>query len=320
MEQNSEALDALTKCVEVAPSYSKITHVTRRVNELLDLDYTDAKWRGLLKDNPTQHEKIKKALGTAKDETPDTIHISGNIVGAVINDVHVPYHDKTAIALACKVLAWWRPEVIVYNGDLLDFYDLSRYDKNPGRQYRLQDEIDMFHTDVVAPINHAVGKRCRKIFLPGNHEARLQKFLMAHPELFSLRDLELRNVLKLSNYDIEYAAYSVQFGDVLEVSHGTRVNKWAGMSAKAEQELRRYSMSTITGHVHRSGTFKTKVGNEWKTGQESPCLCTLKPEYMRNPDWQQGVTLFTVTDKICRIYPVEFSGQFAQFAKQTFKA
>jgi len=319
MEQNTEAVDALTKCVEVAPSYSKITHVTRRVNEILDLSYTDAKWRGLLKDNPTQHEKIKKALGTAKDKTPDTIRIDGNIVGAVINDVHVPYHDKVAISLACKVLAWWRPEVLIYNGDLLDFYDLSRYDKNPGRQYRLQDEIDMFHTDVIAPINHAIGKRCRKVFLPGNHEARLQKFLMAHPELFSLRDLELRNVLKLSHYDIEYAAYSVRFGDVLEVSHGTRVNKWAGMSAKAEQELRRYSMSTITGHVHRSGTFKTKVGDTWKTGQESPCLCTLTPEYMRNPDWQQGITIFTVTDGICSIYPVAFHGSFAQYSKEKFE-
>ena len=72
--------------------------------------------------------------------------------------------------------------------------------------------------------------------------------------------------------------------------------------------------------VHRGGTFKTKVGAEWRTGQESPCLCTLKPEYMRNPDWQQGITLFTVTDKISRIYPVEFSGQFAQFAKMNFKA
>ena len=44
MEQNTEQADALTKCVEIAPSYSKITHVTRRVNELLDLSYTDAKW------------------------------------------------------------------------------------------------------------------------------------------------------------------------------------------------------------------------------------------------------------------------------------
>ena len=52
MEQNTEQADALTKCVEIAPSYSKITHVTRRVNEILDLSYTDAKWRGLLKDNP----------------------------------------------------------------------------------------------------------------------------------------------------------------------------------------------------------------------------------------------------------------------------
>jgi len=31
MEQNTEQADALTKCVEIAPSYSKITHVTRRI-------------------------------------------------------------------------------------------------------------------------------------------------------------------------------------------------------------------------------------------------------------------------------------------------
>jgi hypothetical protein len=43
-------------------------------------------------------------------------------------------------------------------------------------------------------------------------------------------------------------------------------------------------------------------------------------EYMRVADWQQGITLFTVTDKISRIYPVDFSGQFAQFAKMNFKA
>jgi len=105
MEPNTEQADALTKCVEVAPSYSKITHVTRRVNEILDLSYTDAKWRGLLKDNPSEHERIKKALGTAKDETPDTIHISGNIVGAAINDVHVPYHDKSPSRLPAR---FWR--------------------------------------------------------------------------------------------------------------------------------------------------------------------------------------------------------------------
>ena len=83
MEQNTEQADALTKCVEIAPNHRMVTHVTRRVNEILDLSYTDAKWRGLLKDNPTQHEKIKKALGTAKDETPDTNHINGNIAGAI---------------------------------------------------------------------------------------------------------------------------------------------------------------------------------------------------------------------------------------------
>lgn len=321
MEQNTESiLDMLQCAIDNAPNHGTVAALTRHVNELLDLSTTQAAWRGILQRNPIHYERIKKALGTAAGTTSETIHIAGNLTGAVINDVHVPYHDKTAIALACKVLRWWQPDVLIYNGDLLDFYNLSRYDQNPGRQYRLQDEIDLFHVEVVAPINHSAGKQCRKIFLPGNHEARLQKYLWQHPELFGLRDLTLKSLLKLDNYGIEYADYSTQFGDLLEVSHGTRVNKWAGMSAKAEQELRRYAMSTITGHVHRSGTFKTKVGDRWVVGQESPCLCSLKPEYMRVTDWSQGLTLFTVNSGNLQIHPVEFNSTFAMFAKQVFKA
>ena len=95
---------ALQKAIELASHHPTIAATTQQVNHVLDLKLTSAAWRGLLNRNPIEHEKIKLALGTAKSETPSTITIDGDVVGAVINDVHVPYHDRDAIKLACKVL------------------------------------------------------------------------------------------------------------------------------------------------------------------------------------------------------------------------
>ena len=78
------------------------------------------------------------------------------------------------------------------------------------------------------------------------------------------------------------------------------------MRAKAEQEKRRFAISTITGHVHRAGRFQTKVGDRHTVGVEAPCLCSLDPEYMVDPDWVQGITLFTIRGGMARVQTVQF--------------
>ncbi len=164
----------------------------------------------------------------------------------------------------------------------------------------------------------ALGK-ARKIKVPGNHEDRLRRKLWANPDLFGIGALELPELMQLRRYGIEYAELRVRFGNVLEVTHGTRVSKWAGYTARLEQEQRRYSISTITGHVHRVGRFQTRIGNGYSVGQEAPCMCTLDPEYMTDPDWVQGVTLFVVRDGAVQIEPVIFTPDYkAMCGKQYF--
>lgn len=298
--------EALAKAVEFAPQHDRLTNVARAVNDALDLEWTQGKWRGIWKDYPELAERVRKKLGTAVREYPRTITIQGDCRGIVFSDIHAPFHDRNAIALACKVARWWKPDVAIFNGDDLDFYMSSRYDKNPARTFRVQDEVDIWHIECVAPIVAALPTKCRKVKLPGNHEERLRHKLWANPDLFGIRSLELPELLELNQRNIEYATQRVQFGYELEVSHGTRVSKWSGMSAKAEQEKRRFAIKTITGHVHRAGRFQTLVGTKHTVGVEAPCLCDLSPEYMTDPDWVQGVTLFTVRDGVARIQTVQF--------------
>lgn len=310
--------ELFAKALEFAPRFDSLANVAKAVNDALDIDTTAAAWRGLLNRNPGQRERIRKKLGTQRREIQRTITIDGNCSGIVFSDIHAPYHDKNAIALAAKVAAWWRPDVAIYNGDDVDFYQLSRFDKNPSRTARAQDEIDTWHVECVAPLNAALGK-ARKIKVPGNHEDRLRRKLWANPDLFGIAALELPELMQLRRYGIEYAEWRVRFGNVLEVTHGTRVSKWAGYTARLEQEQRRYSISTITGHVHRAGRFQTRIGNSYSVGQEAPCMCDLSPEYMTDPDWVQGVTLFVVRDGAVQIEPVLFTPDYkAMCGKQVF--
>jgi len=310
--------ELFAKALELAPRFDSLANVARAVNDALDIDMTSGAWRGLFVRNPEQRERIRKRLGTAAHEYQRTINVAGNVSGIVFSDIHAPFHDRNAIALAAKVAAWWRPDIAIYNGDDVDFYQLSRFDKNPNRTARTQDEIDTWHIECVAPLNAALGK-ARKIKVPGNHEDRLRRKLWANPDLFGIAALELPELMQLRRYGIEYAELRVRFGNVLEVTHGTRVSKWAGYTARLEQEQRRYSISTITGHVHRAGRFQTRIGNGYSVGQECPCMASLDPEYMTDPDWVQGVTLFVVRDGAVQIEPVIFTPDYrAMVGKQHF--
>ena len=47
----------------------------------------------------------------------------------------------------------------------------------------------------------------------------------------------------------------------------------------------------ITGHCHRGGSFlKTDRFGVWGWW-EGFCLCHLNPDWIKNPNWQQGITL-----------------------------
>lgn len=318
--------------MELAPRHERLAYLTRAVNDALALDWSDAAWRGLLQRNPSTQERLVKLLGTAERTYPNALRLVGNGRGIVFSDIHAPFHDTKAVALAAKVAAWWNPQLAIWNGDDLDCYRLSRFSQNPERTERLQQEIDLWHIEVMAPLLAAlapspktptlVAGSCLKVKLPGNHEGRLQDALWANPGLFGLRAMELASLLELKRLGVLYAHTKVLLNGALEISHGTKVRPQAGASARAECERRRYSISTITGHVHRAGSYLARTASGWVRAQEAPCLCRLDPEYSDDPDWvdwAQGVTLFQVFDQKVVIEPVVFFSDYTcMVGKQIF--
>lgn len=289
--------EALALAKEVAPTYRTLVQVADHVNQRLGLDWSAAKWRGLWKQYPAARFIIQKRLGEAfnRHTHGQKLHIAGDTRGAIVSDEHSPHHDANAIALAAKVLKWWKPDVLVHNGDQCDFAGISKFDQNPARKLRAQDDVDLWQTDIAIPLNVAVGNRCRKIVLPGNHDLRMLKFLWEHPEFFSVRALHLPALWEVEKLGMEYVGYAVVIDGLLEISHGTKVSIHAGYAAKAELVKRGYSISTATGHNHREGRHEQRTPyNGLVVGQEIPCLCSTEPDYQVDANWVQGFGLFEV--------------------------
>jgi len=64
---------------------------------------------------------------------------------AIPTDEHIPFQDDRARAVALKIVADYQPDIRIAGSDGVDFYMLSRFDKNPLRAaFGLQGEIDMW--------------------------------------------------------------------------------------------------------------------------------------------------------------------------------
>jgi hypothetical protein len=228
-------------------------------------------------------------------------------------DEHYPYQDERARSLALEIVRDFDPDLLITGSDGLDFYALSNFSKNPKRIGQLQKEIDAWK----------VGQRewkdaapdARRSYLKGNHEDRLRKWLWEHPEMHSLDALKLSGLLGFDELGIEYnvdedsdwANSEYVFGGTLVIRHGNLVRKGSGMSARAELDSERFSISILTGHTHRGGSIFTRTRTGVIQGHECFCLCSLEPEYVRHPDWQQGIVLAEVHDRDLIVEPVPFN-------------
>lgn len=201
----------------------------------------------------------------------------------VLSDIHFPYQDDKAIKAVYKFLEQHPVDTIILNGDILDFYDVSSFDKDPARINSLQEEINL--AQKFFKKLRDLSPNGRIIFVKGNHEQRIERYLKKHPELYSLDALKLPNLLGLDKFNIEYKDEGFKLGS-LKIIHGTIVRKYAGYTARAEME--KNDCSGVSGHTHRLCCYYYRTPERYLAWYESGCLCDLNPEYVECPSWTQG--------------------------------
>lgn len=158
-------------------------------------------------------------------------------------DLHAPYHSAVGWSLMMQVARAIRPKHIYVVGDFADFYSVSAHDKNPERASSLPAELDVVDAlldeldELEAPY---------KIYVEGNHENRLARYLMKSPELFGVVSTE--KLLHLADRGWTFVPYRehTRLGKV----HVTHDVGSAGRNA-VFRALDVYQHSVVTGHTHR---------------------------------------------------------------------
>jgi hypothetical protein len=224
-------------------------------------------------------------------------------------DEHRPFQDEKALAVAHEIVRDFDPDLRITGSDSLDFYALSKFDKDPARlRVGLQDEIDSFQAGEREWKDAAPNARVR--WIDSNHIDRLRKFLWQHPEIAGLRAMQLPNVLELDALGVEYepmgdhANKEIEIEGKILIKHGAYVRKFSGMSAKAELEAEFHDITVLSGHTHRGGTYLASTRHGVVQAQECFCLCRLDPPYLAHPNWQQGIVLAEIVNGVVSLEPV----------------
>ena len=214
----------------------------------------------------------------------------------LISDLHIPYHDVDAITLAMDYGVKNKVNTIIINGDLMDFHNLSRFEKDP-RKRSVKEEFEI--TKHFLKTLRKVFAKAKIYWLLGNHDIRYEKWLMTKVyEVFNDEYYHLNRRLRVDEEDVKIIQDNVLVkAGKLSISHGhhimrgffSPVNSARGAWLKAKQ-------SVIIGHVHKvSNHVEVNLDGEsfgcWSTGS----LCELKPDY--NPlvsNYQHGFAHITI--------------------------
>jgi len=207
----------------------------------------------------------------------------------IVNDVHIPYHDKRALLTALEYLHSKDIDCLLLNGDIMDCYQISRWQTDP-RKRSLKYELDttrQFLQDLRAAFGDTL-----IIYKEGNHEERWKKYLISHaPQLLDNPEFEIDIVLRLEEIGIKFVDNKriIQAGK-LNIIHGhefgtqiwSPVNPSRGFYLKSKNNV-------LGGHHHQTSEhlepdINGKILAAWSLG----CLCDLHPEYRPINKWNHG--------------------------------
>lgn len=226
-----------------------------------------------------------------------------------------PLHDESALDVALQIIKDTKPDQVILNGDNLDLPQFGKYAQEATFAQTLNATLNYVH-QFLAQIR-ANAPDTRIVYLAGNHELRLSKYIMQYAEkLYGVRQagttekvLTIPFLLNLADVECEYRsgypANEYWINERLKAIHG-KVVRPAGKTAAAI--VGQEETSTLFGHVHRheyaARTAHNYSGARFVIAQSFGCLARIDgavPSYGSGVDemtdmpiqawenWQQGL-------------------------------
>jgi len=213
----------------------------------------------------------------------------------IISDIHAPYHDPEALELALNYGVDHGANTVLINGDLIDFYQLSRFEKDP-RKRGAKFEIDCVK-QILKYIRYKYPKAII-IWYKGNHCHRWDKYMLAKaPELLDIEEFSMYSIFGLAELQIILIDNNrgTKAGK-LNIRHGHEFYGSGGVFPARSYFLKAKD-NILVSHVHRTSEYtepniNKKINGGWSIG----CLSDLDPDYNPNNSYNLGFA-FVETDK-----------------------
>jgi predicted phosphodiesterase len=243
------------------------------------------------RDNPYRIPK-----GDKNDYSPYEIP-KANKKALIFSDAHVPYHNEEVLTVLFDQGLKENVDTVIINGDFLDFYQLSRFERDP-RERSVRYELETGR-EILKIIRDAFPSALI-VYVVGNHEQRYESFLrLKAPELLDIEEFRLDILLKLRDLNIQFVTDKrmIKFGK-LNVIHGhefghqvfSPVNPARGFYMRAKTNV-------LGGHHHQSSEhIEPNMNGEsigaWSIG----CTSELHPRYFPLNRWGHGGAITEITD------------------------
>ena len=287
----------------------KLARIMYKENKLLFKDVEDA--RSVLRSIEGKAGKGKRCIVThAAPERPKNpynlpqseeieylpFHIKGYKRVGILNDIHLPYHNMAALTAAITYLKNEQIDALLLNGDTLDFYQLSRYDKDVSKR-SFAHELGQFK-QLIEVLKRELNAKI--FFKVGNHEQRYEAFLLQKAkELIGVEEFTFENILKAraegidiieSNRYMKLNSLNGIHGHEYKGGISVPVNVARGLYLKGKT-------SAFQGHNHiTSEHTETDMNGRITTTWSIACLCELNPAYMPLNKWNHGFAIVDLGD------------------------
>lgn len=281
-------------------------------------------------------ECVMPSVGRWEQNYRDRSGIKHVLVGS---DFHSQFVDPLALRVWLDVAKMVQPDLVVMNGDVVDFPTVGRYSQMPGAgSLSLQDEINFARQHILGATRTACPDAAMTYHI-GNHEHRLVRYLAdTAPALADLDCLRWDNLFGIDDLNIEMVfggnwlaprqkdrnenlrkTFKVYY-DCLAVTHGHSIAKNA-----MEAELRRFGVSGTSGHTHRPGVWtQPTLANPNLSWTSTGMMAgfAVGKDYVDGPSaWTMGFALFTVDPGagIVIPQPITVYEDFASYAGHVWR-
>lgn len=214
-----------------------------------------------------------------------------NGVVLIGSDAHIwPGKPSTAMRAFIKFCKELRPALVVLNGDVLDFPQVSRHPPiGHAKLPNIADEIECAQ-EQLHQIELATVRSCKLIWTLGNHDSRFEtRLATVAPEYAKLHGHSLKHYFPAWS-----ACWRCDINDDVVVKH-----RWKGGVHATHNNAVGSGKTMVTGHLHSQKVTAYTDYNGTRYGVDSGCLASPDAESvsdyteMSPLNWRSGFALLT---------------------------